>query len=85
VIENVHYYIISDVESVVDMFVSPKKKKNTGMPSLKYNKSNHNFKFNCLIKFKINQKVLLAQLQNYKDFSVRNNHNFMFNRARYRK
>jgi len=55
------------------------------MPSLKYNKSNHNFKFNCLIKFKINQKVLLAQLQNYKDFSVCNNHNFMFNRARYRK
>jgi hypothetical protein len=50
VIENVHYYIISDVESVVDMFVS-QKKNNTGMPSLKYNKNNHNFKFKRLIKF----------------------------------
>jgi len=29
VVENVHYYIISDVESVVDMFVSQKKKKKT--------------------------------------------------------
>lgn len=63
-VENVHYYIISDVESVVDMFVS-QKKKNTGIPSLKYNKNNHNFKFNPLIKFKINQKVLLAQLQGF--------------------
>jgi hypothetical protein len=25
-VENVHYYIISDVENVVDMFVSQKKK-----------------------------------------------------------
>jgi hypothetical protein len=30
------------------------------MPRLKYNKNNNNFKFNRLIKFKINQKVLLA-------------------------
>ena len=63
-VENVHYYIISDVESVVDMFVSQKKKKK-GNPTQKYKKNNQNFKFNPLIKFKINQKVLLAQLQGF--------------------
>jgi len=35
------------------------------MPRLKYNKNNNNFKFNRLINFKINQKVLLAQLQGF--------------------
>jgi len=35
------------------------------MPRLKYNKNNNNFKFKRLINFKINQKVLLAQLQGF--------------------